>query len=81
MNDEVNIGDLHAFVMECLPKAPVARRISLLRTLAAVIGDARLATQLRDEARDLELIERQHAAILAHFRKNGKNPPHDGQKQ
>lgn len=66
--DETSISDLHGFVLETLPSAPVARRIRLLRTLAQVIGSAQLAGELRAEADDLQRAENRHSQLVLNFR-------------
>ncbi len=73
MSEPVNMAELHSFVLEGLPAVPTARRIVILRALAAVIGSADLAKKLRQEADDLETIEKQHAEILAYLHRK-QNP-------
>lgn len=74
MPEDVNIGELHSFVLENLSKVPNARRVVLLRALAAVVGDAHVATKLRKEASELEVIEQQHQHLVTYFQNKGSKP-------
>lgn len=68
MDDTTSLKDLHGYVLECLPSAPVARRIRLLNTLAQVIGSSAVARELRAEAEDLQRAEDRHKQLVLNFR-------------
>lgn len=63
MRKPTSLQALHAFVLEHIDDAPLAKRTLLLRTLADVIGSASDAAQLREMADELDTIANKHGQL------------------
>ena len=72
MHEEVNISALHEFLLEQLHLVPITKRIGLMRALAAVVGSARHARELRAMATELEKIEAQHQQLVLDFKRRAE---------
>lgn len=74
MNDDVNIAELHSFVLERVGELPLGRRIIVLRALAAVVGDQATARSLTKHVRTLQRIEREHRQLTFRFKQRRSKP-------